>query len=85
MCYLNVFALLYCMAYDLLKETTYSMYCIALAEHGINKTLEVFSTEVMSHIRQNKDDFYSSFQSVSESENESKNLIECLQRSCLQH
>ena len=26
MCYLNVFAILYCMAYDVLKQTMYSMY-----------------------------------------------------------
>ena len=26
MCYLNVFAVLYCMAYDMLKQTMYSMY-----------------------------------------------------------
>ena len=25
-CYLNVFAVLYCMAYDILKQTMYSMY-----------------------------------------------------------
>ena len=49
-------------------------------EHGIKKTLEVLSTEVMSHIRENKDDFYSSFKSVSKSENESENLIECCAR-----
>ena len=53
-----------------------SCIIIALAEHGIKKTLEVLSTEVMSHIRENKDDFYSSFQSVSKLENESENLIE---------
>ena len=41
-----------------------SCIIIALAEHGIKKTLEVLSTEVMSHIRKNKDDFYSSFESV---------------------
>ena len=34
----------------------------------------------MSHIRENKDDFYSSFGSVPQSENESKNLIECCAR-----
>ena len=34
----------------------------------------------MSHIRENKDDFYSSFESVSKSENESENLIECCAR-----
>ena len=33
---------------------------ITLAEHGINKTLEILSTEVMTHIMENKDDFYSS-------------------------
>ena len=44
-----------------------SCIMIALAEHGIKKTLEVLSTEVMSHIR---DDFYSSFESVSKSEND---------------
>ena len=54
-----------------------SCIIIALAEHGIKKTLEVLCTEVMSHIRENKDDFYSSFESVPQSENESKNLIEC--------
>ena len=42
--------------------------------------MEVLSTEVMSHIRENKDDFYSSFQSVSKSENESENFIECCAR-----
>ena len=26
MCYLNVFAVLYCMAYDMLKQTMYSVY-----------------------------------------------------------
>ena len=57
-----------------------SCIIIALAEHGIKKTLEVLSTEVMSHIRENKDDFYSSFESVPQSENESKNLIECCAR-----
>ena len=58
---------------------TVFLFCIiiALAEHGIKKTLEVLSTEVMSHIRENKDDFYSSFESVPQSENESENLIEC--------
>ena len=57
-----------------------SCIIIALAEHGIKKTLEVLVTEVMSHIRENKDDFYSSFESVSKSENESENLIECCAR-----
>ena len=56
-----------------------SCIIIALAEHGIKKTLEVLSTEVMSHIRENKD-YYSSFESVSKSENESENLIECCAR-----
>ena len=57
-----------------------SCIIIALAEHGIKKTLEVLSTEVMSHIRENKDDFYASFESVPQSENESENLIECCAR-----
>ena len=57
-----------------------SCITIALAEHGIKETLEVLSTEVMSNIRENKDDFYSSFESVSKSENESENLIECCAR-----
>ena len=57
-----------------------SCIIIALAEHGKKKTLEVLSTEVMSHIRENKDYFYSSFESVSKSENESENLIECCAR-----
>ena len=42
--------------------------------------MEVLSAEVMSHIRENKDDFYSSFESVSKLENESENLIECCAR-----
>ena len=53
-----------------------SCIIIALVEHGIKKTLEVLSAEVMSHIRENKDDFYPSFESVPKSENESENLIE---------
>ena len=57
-----------------------SCIIIALAEHGIKKTLEVLSTEVMSHIRENKDDFYSSFESIPQLENESENLIECCAR-----
>ena len=57
-----------------------SCIIITLAEHGIKKTLEVLSTAVMSYIRVNKDDFYSSFESVSKSENESENLIECCAR-----
>ena len=42
--------------------------------------MEVLSIEVMSHIRENKDDFYSSFESVSKLENEIENLIECCAR-----
>ena len=42
-----------------------SCIIITLAEHGINKTLEILSTEVMTHIMENKDDFYSSFEKVS--------------------
>ena len=57
-----------------------SCIIIALAEHGIKKTLEVLSTEEMSHIRENKDDFYSSFESVPQLENESENFIECCAR-----
>ena len=57
-----------------------SCIIIALAEHGIKKTLEVLSTEVMSHIRENKDDFYSSFESVSKMKNEIDNLMECYAR-----
>ena len=53
---------------------------ITLAEHGINKTLEILSTEVMTHIMENKDDFYSSFKNVSKSEDEKENLIECCTR-----
>ena len=34
-----------------------SCIIITLAEHGINKTLEILSTEVMTHIIENKDDF----------------------------
>ena len=34
----------------------------------------------MSHIRENKDDFYSSFESVPQLENKSENLIECCAR-----
>ena len=56
-----------------------SCIIIALAEYGIKKTLEVLSTEVMSHIRENKD-FYSSFECVPQSETESENLIECCAR-----
>ena len=57
-----------------------SCIIIALAEHGIKKTLEVLSTEVMSRIKENKDDFYSSFESVPQLENESENVIECCAR-----
>ena len=46
---------------------------ITLAEHGINKTLEILSTEVMAHIRQNRQDFYSSFKELSKSQGEIKN------------
>ena len=42
--------------------------------------MEVLSTEVMSHIRENKDDFFSSFESIPQSENESESLIECCAR-----
>ena len=46
------------------------LLCIimTLAEHDINKTLEVLSMEVMVHIRQNRDDFYSRFKSFSKLE-----------------
>ena len=57
-----------------------SCIIITLAEHGINKTLEILSTEVMTHIMENKDDFYSSFENVSKSEDEKENLIECCAR-----
>ena len=57
-----------------------SCIIITLAEHGINKTLEILSTEVMTHIMENKDDFYSSFKKVSKSEDEKENLIECCAR-----
>ena len=55
------------------------IFCIiiTLAELGINKTLEVLSVEVMAHIRQHKEDFYSNFQVLSKSEDEVENLIEC--------
>ena len=46
-------------------DTVFSCIIITLAEHGINKTLEILSTEVMTHIMENKDDFYSSFERVS--------------------
>ena len=51
-----------------------------MAEHDINKTLEILGTEVMAHIMDNKDDFYSSFEMVSKSEDEKENLIECCAR-----
>ena len=57
-----------------------SCIIITLAEHGINKTLEVLSTEVMATIMENKDNFYSSFKNVSKLEDEKDNLIECCAR-----
>ena len=54
-----------------------SCIIITLAELVINKTLEVLSAEVMAHIRQHKEDFYSNFQVLSKSEDEVENLIEC--------
>ena len=57
-----------------------SCIIITLDEHGINKTLEILSTEVMTHIMENKDDFYSSFKNVSKLEDEKENLIECCAR-----
>ena len=60
-----------------------SCIIITLAEHDINKTLEFLSTEVMTHITENKDNFYSSFKKVSKSEDEKENLIECCAR-CFQ-
>ena len=57
-----------------------SCIIITLAEHGINKTLEILSTEVMTHIMENKDNFYSSFENVSKLEDEKENLIECCAR-----
>ena len=57
-----------------------SCIIITLAEHGINKTLEILSTEVMTHIMENKDYFYSSFEEVSKLEDEKENLIECCAR-----
>ena len=57
-----------------------SCIIITLAEHGINKTLEILSTEVITHIMENKDDYYSSFKKVSKSEDEKENLIECCAR-----
>ena len=57
-----------------------SCIIITLAEHGINKTLEILSTEVMTHIMENKDDFYSSFKKVSKLEDEKEYLTECCAR-----
>ena len=57
-----------------------SCIIITLAEHGINKTLEILGTKVMTHIMENKDNFYSSFKKVSKSEDEKENLIECCAR-----
>ena len=57
-----------------------SCIIITLAEHGINKTLEILSTEVINHIMENKEDFYSSFENVSKSEDEKETLIECCAR-----
>ena len=57
-----------------------SCIIITLAEHGINKTLEILSTEVMTNIMENNDDFYSSFIKVSKSADEKENLIECYAR-----
>ena len=54
-----------------------SCIIITLAELGINKILEVLSAEVMAHIRQHKEDFYSNFQVLSKSEDEVENLFEC--------
>ena len=58
------------------------LFCIiiTLAEHGLIKTLEVLSTEMMALIMENKDDFYSSFKNVSKLEDEKENLIECCAR-----
>ena len=57
-----------------------SCIIITLAECGINKTLEVLGTKVMVHIRENRDDFYSSFENLSKLEDEVKSLIECCAR-----
>ena len=56
-----------------------SCIIITLAEHGINKTLEILSTEVMTHIMENKDYFYSSFEKVSKSEDEKENCARYFQ------
>ena len=58
----------------------YLVSIITLAELSINKTLEILSTEVMTHIMENKDNFYSSFEMVSKLEDEKENLIECCAR-----
>ena len=63
------------MRYRYVKTDIVFLSCIIITEHGINKTLEVLSTEVMAHIMENKDDFYSSFKNVSKSEDEKENLI----------
>ena len=57
-----------------------SCIIITLAEYGINKTLEILSTEVMTHIMENKDGSYSSFEKVSKLEYEKENLIQCCAR-----
>ena len=57
-----------------------SCIIITLAEHGINKTLEILSTEVRTHIMENKDNFYSSFEKVSKLEDKKENSIECCAR-----
>ena len=49
---------------------------ITLAEHGINKTLEVLSTKVMMHIRQKRDNFYSSFKKFSIEEEEAEKALQ---------
>ena len=70
------------MRYWYMEMDTVFLSCIiiTLAEHGINKTLEILSTEVMTHIMENKDNFYSSFEKVSKSEDKKENLIECCAR-----
>ena len=70
------------MRYQYEETDTVFLSCIiiTLAEHGINKTLEVLSTEVIAHIMENKDNFYSSFENISKSEDEKQNLIECCAR-----
>ena len=57
-----------------------SCIIITLAQHGINRTLEVLSTKVMVHIRQNRDNFYSNFEQFSKLEDEGENLSECCAR-----